>query len=66
MAARVKTLSEKEFQHQVCQLARLCGWRIYHVHFSQRSEPGFPDLVLVRERVVYAELKSETGEVTAT
>lgn len=27
--------------------------------------PGWPDLVLVRERVVYAELKSATGRVSA-
>jgi hypothetical protein len=56
--------SEKEFLAGVRGLARLCRWREYHTHDSRRSAPGFPDLVLVRERVVFAELKSEAGKLT--
>jgi hypothetical protein len=59
-------LTEKEWQRQVLDLARLCGWRHgYHTFDSRRSASGFPDLVLVRERVIFAELKSETGKLSA-
>lgn len=57
-------MSEKQFQQQVVDMARALGWMAYHTHDSRRSQPGFPDLVLVRERVVYAELKTETGKPT--
>ncbi|MDP9476328.1 MAG: VRR-NUC domain-containing protein [Actinomycetota bacterium] len=59
------SLSEKAFQAQVVALARMQGWRVYHAHDSRRSEPGFPDLCMVRSpRVVYAELKTETGKLS--
>lgn len=58
------TISEKDFQAQVLDFARLSGWRCYHTHDSRRSAAGFPDLVLVRPPVVlFAELKSEDGRV---
>ena len=57
--------SEKEFDASVRQLAQMLGWRRYHTYDSRRSEPGFPDLVLVRDRIIFAELKSEKGKVTA-
>lgn len=43
------------------------GWLQYHTYDSTHSPKGFPDLVLVHTtvpRVLFAELKSETGEVT--
>ena len=54
--------TEREFQTGVVQYARLNGWRAYHTHNSRRSEPGFPDLVLVRDRIIYAELKTTRGK----
>ncbi len=58
------SLAEKAFQAQVVALARMQGWRVYHAHDSRRSEPGFPDLCMVRApRVVYAELKTDTGRL---
>lgn len=33
------------------------GWRSFHVYDSRKSEPGFPDLVIVREAVLFVELK---------
>ncbi len=56
--------TEKQFQAAVIQAARLLGWMAYHTHDSRRSESGFPDLVLVRERVVFCELKNEKGRAT--
>lgn len=62
-------MTEAEFLAAVRQLARYCGWRrIYHTHDSRRSEPGFPDLVLLhpgQKRIVFAELKTATGKTSA-
>lgn len=56
---------EKELQSQVFDLARLLGWkRGYHTFDSRRSASGFPDIVLVRDRVVYLELKREKTKCT--
>ena len=57
---------ERDFQAQIIDLAHLQGWRIYHTRDSRRSEPGFPDLVLVRGRCcIFAEVKTESGKVTS-
>ena len=59
-------LAERDFQRQVVELAKLTGWQVYHTYDSRRSNPGFPDLVLVRPpRLVCAELKRQKGRVTA-
>lgn len=56
--------SEKAFMDRVIAFAKRNGWLVYHVHYSQRSEAGWPDLVLARDRIVYAELKAATGKLT--
>lgn len=55
---------EKEWQQQVVQLARTLGFRLYHTFDSRRSQPGFPDLIALRERPVALELKREKGDPT--
>lgn len=56
--------SERAFQAAVVRYATLMGWTTYHTHDSRRSDPGFPDLVLIRRpRVVFAELKAERGRL---
>lgn len=59
-------VTEKEFQSQVLTLAHLQSWLCYHTFDSRRSAAGFPDLTLVRERVVFIELKTDTGKLSAS
>lgn len=57
-------ISEKAWQAQVLQIAHLHGWFSYHPYDSRRSNPGFPDLTLVRDtRLVFAELKTQKGRI---
>ena len=61
--------SEKAWQQQVSDLARLYGWLCYHVHDSRHSERGFPDTVLVHPEhpqygIHFAELKMPGREPT--
>jgi len=55
---------EADFQEQVVQLAGLLGWAVWHDTDARRNHAGFPDLVLVRDRVVFAELKAQRGRLT--
>jgi len=59
-------LSEKHFQQAVLDFAAYNGWKLrYHTLTSIGSQPGFPDLVLVRApRLIFAELKTEKGRLT--
>jgi hypothetical protein len=59
-------MSEVTLQARVLAAARVLGWHAYHTHDSRRSQPGFPDLVLVhegQERVLWRELKRQQGRV---
>ncbi len=40
-------------------LASQLGWTTYHTLRSKGSKSGYPDRTLVRERIVFAELKRE-------
>ena len=57
-------ITEQAFQSHLVKYAKNRGWQVYHTYNSKRCEPGFPDLVLVRNRVLYRELKSENGRLT--
>lgn len=58
-------VTEAEFQQLIVDLARWAGWRTYHTHDSRRSDAGWPDLVLARNRVLlFRELKARRGRMT--
>jgi VRR-NUC domain len=56
-------MTEREWQRSVEDLAAAFGWRSYHTFDSRRSTAGFPDLVLVKSVVIFAELKTDTGRL---
>lgn len=60
-------LTEKAWQAQVVELSTYYGWRHFHVYDSRRSDPGWPDLVLVRPpEALFVELKTDRGRLTAS
>lgn len=72
MALPTTNVTEKDFQDLLLAVARRAGWTSYHTHDSRRSQPGFPDLVLVRPpkradqkgELLFIELKTDTGRLT--
>ena len=61
----LRSISEKDFSQQIYNLATWLKWKVYRTWKSIHSPSGFPDLVLVRERIVFAELKSEGSKLTS-
>jgi hypothetical protein len=73
----VQRVGESAFQRAVIEYAQWHGWRVAHFRPAQNARgrwrtpvaadgAGFPDLVLVRrQRLVFAELKADRGQVTA-
>lgn len=69
--AVVGAVSEAAFQATVIEYVRLLGYLVYHTHDSRHSEAGFPDLMIAgpvraegRGRCIFAELKSERGQLS--
>lgn len=63
-------MTEAEFQEQVVELARICGWRWLHVRrtigrgqrwTTSTNLKGWPDLMLMRppDGLIFAELKTD-------
>lgn len=57
--------SEKDFQADVVSFAERCGWWTFHLTIPRKSKAGWPDLVLLRERIIVAELKVPPNVATA-
>jgi len=60
-------VTEASWQATVTGAAEVFDWFVYHNPDSRRSNPGFPDLVLIRPpRVMFLELKRQTGRLSPT
>lgn len=63
MASKGLEITEKQFEGQIRDLAKLFGYIYYHTHRSQFSPSGWPDCVLARleptPRLIIAELKTD-------
>jgi hypothetical protein len=57
-------LTEAELLGFVRNAAQALGILCYHTRDSRRCEPGFPDLVLAGERLLFRELKSRNGKLS--
>ena len=66
---------ERGFQQAVIDLAHAYHWSVFHARTSRTSSGayvtavsgdgvGFVDLVLVRDRVLFRELKTDTGRLS--
>jgi NADH:ubiquinone oxidoreductase subunit len=65
-----KSLCEADWQRVVEECAAWHGWLAFHDRDSRKNNPGFPDLVLVKQgqgtqvgRLVFFECKTERGRV---
>jgi len=56
-------MSEAQLLAIIRRACRTLGLLCYHTYNSRRSEPGFPDLVIVGSRMIIRELKTERGRV---
>lgn len=71
LATAPTDLLEHDFTEQVIGtkarpgIVRVLGWEQYHVFYSKRSAKGWPDWMLVRDRLVALELKTMQGKVSA-
>ena len=68
-------MKEADFLKSVVDLAHVYKWKMVHFRSALRKDgtyqtpvqgdgSGFPDLVLVRECIIFAELKSEQGKLS--
>ena len=67
-------MSEQQLLDAVVDLAHFYGWKVAHFRPAMTAKgwrtpvsadgKGFPDLVLVKGRVIFVELKSQKGKVT--
>lgn len=68
-----QSMTETELQDAVVQMANLFGWRVCHFRPAKTDKGwrtpvqghiGYPDITLVRERIMFVELKSDKGKLT--
>lgn len=68
-----KVTLERDWQRDVVRLAQTLGWKVAFFRPAKTTKgwrtavgadgAGFPDLCLVRDRIIFAELKNERGRM---
>ena len=58
-------MTERELQDSVTDLCKHLGLWAWHPYDMRRSEPGWPDLVILGRSAIFAELKSQRGQLTS-
>jgi hypothetical protein len=61
---RAAAMPERELQEAVRRLCANLGLHHFHVLNSKGCEPGWPDSTIIGRKVIFRELKSETGRVS--
>ena len=58
--------NERHFMQHVIYAAKQHGWKCFHSYSSIKGNSGYPDLTLVKphQPVIFAELKSDVGQLT--
>ena len=57
-------MREADFQRLIVEAAGYLGYAVYHTFDSRRSNPGWPDLVLLKQgHMICLEVKTERGRV---
>jgi len=75
MPSVTPSLTERQWQAQVLNLANLGDWRVFHPLTAQKKgawatfqsgHKGYPDLTLVKpsEGILFVELKTERGKLS--
>lgn len=66
MQAALDAITERELSEWFRQLCAVRHLFAYHTHDSRRSDPGFPDwVVILRDGgLIFAELKAERGKLS--
>lgn len=57
-------VTEAEFQTTLVKLIKVYGLRYHHQKISFGSAAGWPDLTILGRRIIFRELKRETGKLT--
>jgi hypothetical protein len=56
----VTPMPEYRLQEHVLAAARKLGFHCYHTYYAVRSQPGYPDITLVKNgRLIFVELKRD-------
>jgi hypothetical protein len=64
MADRAYAMSEADLERAVRDLLTVHGLWGYHPFDSRRSAPGWPDWVVLGTRVLFRELKTQSGRLS--
>jgi hypothetical protein len=57
-------MPERELQQVVAELCKVLGLRHFHVQHSRGMAAGWPDSTIIGARVIFRELKSQTGQLS--